>query len=132
MKDCFQLPDFHGMDLGNTQSSSPESGWPALHSSRWCRDPRVPGLLLYFHKCNPKTEGSHRQGCNWFCCFDSSGSAKQKKNIPKALKKKNHHAKCFQFSLYGCFFNPRGSPWQCGTDLPFITKYSHLLHFSWD
>lgn len=131
MKDCFQLPDFHGMDLDNTQSSSPESGWPAPHSSRWCRDPRVPGPLLYFHKCNPKTEGSHRPGCNWFCCFDSLGSSKHKRKYTQGIKK-NPYAKWFQFSFYECLSNSRGSPWQCGTDLLFKRKYSHLLHFSWD
>lgn len=82
-----RLPDFHGTGPGNTQSSSPGSGWPALHSSHWCRDPRGPGHPLYFHKCSPKTEGSHRQGCNLFCCFDSSRSSKNKRKHIRGVKK---------------------------------------------
>ena len=125
-----RLPDFHGMGPGNTPSSSPESGWPSLNSSHWCRDPTGPGHRWYFHKCSPKTEGSHRQGYNLFCCFDSSRSSEGKRKYTWGVKR-NHCANCFQLSHYVCFSNSKISPWQCGMELLFIRKCSHLLNFPW-
>ena len=81
------LPGFHGMDLGNIQSSFPTSGSQEPHSSHWCKAPISPAHLSCFHRYSPKTEGSHKQGCNLFYCSDVlKNSGEQRNGTPKKKK----------------------------------------------